>query len=54
MSTFEKVLLGLIAASSIEAPLFIKSGQSMAIFNASEEALLALLAALSAPKTPAA
>lgn len=52
MNTFEKVVLGLLAAAPAEAPLFVKSPQGMLILGASEVLLSSILAQF-APKPAA-
>lgn len=44
MNAFENVVIGLIEAAEIEAPLFIKSPQGTLILNASEVLLASILA----------
>lgn len=45
MSKFETFLKDLILAGSVVAPIFIHSNQGVAILNASEEGLAAILTA---------
>ncbi len=49
MNAFEKILLGLLQAAPVAGPVFVHSGQGVAIFNASE-ALVAGILAQFAPK----
>jgi hypothetical protein len=51
MSVFEKFVVGLLQAGTIVAPVFVHSGQGTLVLNASEEALAAILTALTS-KTP--
>jgi hypothetical protein len=52
MNAFENIVIGLLQAAEIEAPLFIKSPQGSLILNASETLLASILARF-APQTPA-
>jgi len=56
MNAFENIAIGLLQATEIEAPLFIKSPQGTLILNASEVLLASILArfAPAQPATPAA
>jgi hypothetical protein len=53
MNAFENIVVGLLQAAEIEAPLFIKSTQGTLILNASEVLLASILARF-APAPPAA
>jgi hypothetical protein len=53
MNAFENIVVGLLQAAEIEAPLFIKSSQGTLILNASEVLLASILARF-APAQPAA
>lgn len=44
MNTFEKILLDILKGGEIAAPIFIHSPGGIALLNASEEGLAALLA----------
>jgi hypothetical protein len=52
MNAFENVVIGLLEAAEIEAPLFIKSPQGSLILNASETLLASILARF-VPAAPA-
>ena len=51
MNAFENIVLGLLQAAEIDAPLFIKSPQGTLILNASEVLLASILARF-VPQTP--
>jgi hypothetical protein len=51
MNAFENIAIGLLQATEIEAPLFIKSPQGTLILNASEVLLASILARF-APAQP--
>jgi hypothetical protein len=53
MNAFENIVVGLLQAAEVEAPLFIKSTQGTLILNASEVLLASILARFS-PAQPAA
>jgi hypothetical protein len=53
MNAFENIVVGLLQAAEIEAPLFIKSPQGNLILNASEVLLASILSRF-APAQPAA
>ena len=53
MNAFENIVVGLLQAAEVEAPLFIKSTQGTLILNASEVLLASILARF-APAQPAA
>jgi len=53
MNAFENIVVGLLQAAEIEAPLFIKSTQGTLILNASEVLLASILARF-APAQPVA
>ena len=53
MNAFENIVVGLLQAAEVEAPLFIKSPQGTLILNASEVLLASILARF-APAQPAA
>ena len=52
MNAFENIVIGLLQAAEIEAPLFVKSPKGMLILNASEILLASILARF-APAPPA-
>lgn len=51
MSTFEKIVFGLLASAEVVLPTVIKSEQGTALLNVSEEGLLAFLSAMQKPKS---
>jgi|HubBroStandDraft_2_1064218.scaffolds.fasta_scaffold762643_2 hypothetical protein len=54
MSTFEKIILAMLAASETLAPVFIHSGQGSLVLNASETLLAQLLVEFTPAPKPAA
>lgn len=53
MNPFEKILLGILSAAPSTIPVFVHSPQGIAIVNASEILLAAILAQFHNPAPPA-